>query len=182
VNLVWLLVALFAAIAGYPLLVLAHELGHALVALAYGRSAEATAGGGRQGARFTIGRLRVSIAAFARGGYCRYDSNGLTIRQRQIVLLGGPLASACVAIALAAGAYLTADTRSPVFWLLAAGAVVAAVQAVGAAWPRKRRSRDGSDGAQLHKLRSFEPHYVPPRREGDRAICRTGPFRDRSRP
>jgi membrane-associated protease RseP (regulator of RpoE activity) len=176
-----LLIALLAALVGYPLLVLAHELGHAIVAIAYGRSAEAAAGDGESGARFTVGRLTVSIEPFPRGGYCRYDSNGLTVRKRQAVLLGGPIASFCVALGLTAGAYLASDTHSPLFWVLAAGATVAAIQAGATAWPRKHGSRDGSDGAQLHRLRSFSPYYVPPRREGERSICRTGPARVRRR-
>jgi hypothetical protein len=171
-----LLIALGAAIAGYPLLVLAHEFGHALVVLAYGRSAEVATGDGKRGARFSVGRLTVSIALFERGGYCAYDSNGLTIRQRKRVLLGGPLASGLVSAALALAAYVIADTDSQLFLLLALGAGIAAIQAGHAAWPRKRnpgKSLERSDGAQLRRLRSFEPHYVPPTREGGRrAICK----------
>jgi hypothetical protein len=173
---VLILVALLAAVVGYPLLVLAHELGHALVVLAYGRSAEIAAGDGEHGVGFRAGRLTVSIAVLERGGYCAYDSNGLTIRRRKRVLLGGPIASVVVSAALALSAYLVADADSPLVGLLALGAGVAAIQAGHAAWPRKRnpgKSLERSDGAQLRRLRSFEPHYVPPTREGGRrAICK----------
>ena len=167
VTSLWLLAALFAVTIGYPLLVLVHELGHALVVLACGRSAEAAVGDSRRGMRIAIGRLGVSIGLFKLAGSCTYDSDGLTIRQRKNVVLGGPVASALAAAVLALAAYLVADPSGPLFWLLAAGAAVAAVHAADTAWPRRGRHSERSDGAQLRRLRSFEPHFVPPRRKGE---------------
>ena len=78
----------------HPVVVLWHELGHALPALAVSRQPVDLDVGRFQGRAVRLGRLRLRVALSASSGRTIYDASGLSRWTRAGVALGGPVASA----------------------------------------------------------------------------------------
>jgi hypothetical protein len=117
-----------------PLLVLGHELGHALpalclrtgpVAIVVGRSSPAVT--------FRTGRLSLSLSPFGAYGVCLAQDRSDTRARSLVWMLGGPVASIATALAAALAAE---SSEGPARAVLGAAALIAAVQAVTSLTPR----------------------------------------------
>jgi hypothetical protein len=133
-----------------PLCTLAHEFGHAVVAL---RSADGpvriSVGGRRWAARLRIGRIRISFSPCGLGGLCSYRGPELTRREHLRRTLAGPAANLILAVALLPP-LLSSDGVLHVA-LLTAVAVNAAM-ALGNLVPLPGRLAPVSDGRQMWSL------------------------------
>jgi len=80
-----------------PLLVLVHELGHALAVKARGLPLKALKAGDRSDLIVTIGAFRLELGRLVGdgdvGGYVMYDARRLTTRDALVIALGGPVAN-----------------------------------------------------------------------------------------
>ncbi len=85
----------------WPMLTLLHELGHALVALMFGRGpVQIRLGRAAPSRLMTIGRLQISSAMLPLGvGRCVWPG-GLTARAEAVALLMGPITSALLSVGL----------------------------------------------------------------------------------
>jgi Zn-dependent protease len=103
------LVLLVAGTIVVPLVVLIHEAGHAIAALAQRRPvAELTVGDDDPVVTMRVGQFRLHLGAITgRGdvaGFVRYDSLGVDARSTFVIALAGPLASLAGAVLTAASA------------------------------------------------------------------------------
>jgi hypothetical protein len=111
-------------LAGEPLLVLAHELGHATAGVwLTGRPVRVQIGDPPFRLRFAIGRIRVE---YAPGGYLAHcvldDSSVVTGRAFLLTALAGPAVNLALAAVLGGLALIPDDRSSIAFWLLALSA------------------------------------------------------------
>lgn len=106
-TLVDLLVLMAAGTILVPLVVLIHEAGHAIAALALRRDvAEMTVGDDDPVLTMRVGRVRLRLGAITgRGdaaGVVRYDATGTDARSTFVIALAGPMASLAGAVLTAA--------------------------------------------------------------------------------
>jgi hypothetical protein len=150
-----LLICLLSAVVLGPLCTLAHELGHALVAL---RCADGPVririGGARWATRLRLGRLRISFSPCGLGGRCSYRAPQQSRRQHIRGALAGPSVNLVVALALVPG--LIGSSGVGHIALLTAVAINVAM-AAGNVLPMRGRSsvagdRAASDGLQVWSL------------------------------
>jgi membrane-associated protease RseP (regulator of RpoE activity) len=142
-----------------PLIVIVHELGHAL-ATRWVAGRRSVVSVGRQPAmidhqtQWFWFRIHPMLdLAGQRLGYCLYDRKGLTLRQEREIILAGPLASFLLAFVGAAVAYLADDPKS-LAWMLGVGAFATAVIATFEDLiPRTAPGGQISDGEGLRRLR-----------------------------
>jgi hypothetical protein len=116
-----------------PLLVLAHELGHAAAAVhVTRRPARVQSGQPPHSWRFSIGRVQVDYSWRGYTGHCEFDrSVPITGWGLFLIAVAGPAANLVVAILLGCIAYLNPDAPSLVVWTLYLTAVASALLAVG---------------------------------------------------
>jgi len=160
-----------------PLLVVGHELGHALAVLRTGRRALVIVGHQPPLLKLQVGRLelrlhpQLAIPEFhpltdmskARGPYlgaCRYDPRGLTAGQLRSIMRGGPLADIVTGLVFAGLGFVVADTSSILFMLAASGFVVSFLQGLMNLRPIREDKRI-SDGAHMLSLKGLSDDAVP---------------------
>jgi hypothetical protein len=116
-----------------PLLVLAHELGHAAAAVhVTRRPARVQSGRPPHSWRFSIGRVQVDYSWRGFTGHCEFDrSVPITGWGLFLIAVAGPAANLLIAILLGGIAYLNPDAPSLVVWTLYLSAVTSLLLAVG---------------------------------------------------
>ena len=157
----WIEVAAPAAIvAGFlvePLLIFAHEFGHALAAVALTRRrVHIQMGEPPFAVRFAMGKISVDYAPGGYVAHCEFDPSTLTPRGLFVTSLAGPLASVMLGLGLAWSAVERQDHADVLFWILALAAGGSLLLGVANAipfrhlpgwWPGAMRLEEGpSDG------------------------------------
>lgn len=150
-----------------PLLVLVHELGHAVTPLRAGRRVYVSVGRQPSLLAFEVGGLTLSINPLLEpvpeqrgtedvGGFCEFNATGMTVAQCRATISAGPWAETLLAIALGLGAMAVGDVGSVAFWCLAIGSLAGLVHSAlnFAPW------RSQSDGWVLSQLRGHPASAV----------------------
>jgi hypothetical protein len=116
-----------------PVLVLAHELGHAAAAVhVTRRPARVQSGTPPHSWRFSIGRVQVDYSWRGYIGHCEFDrSVPITGWGLFLIAVAGPAANLLIAILLGGIAYLSPDASSLVLWTLFLSAAASLFLAVG---------------------------------------------------
>jgi hypothetical protein len=141
--LAWCLAILLAG----PIVLLVHELGHAVAALALTRGPVVVQTGRRALLTPRIGRLTLALGPGGlQAGACWHLAPD-TPRAEAAIAAAGPLASVLVAVA-AGTACLALTPPRPVTLALAALAVLGALDAIGNLWPALHPARRTVSGAQ----------------------------------
>jgi hypothetical protein len=140
--LAWCLAILLAG----PIVLLVHELGHALAALALTRGPVVVQTGRRAFVTPRIGRLTLALGPGGlQAGACWHLAPD-TRRAEAAIAAAGPLASLTTAC-VAAGAVLALGPPRPVMLALAAVAVLGTLDAIGNLWPALHPARRTVTGA-----------------------------------
>jgi hypothetical protein len=157
----WIEVAAPAGIvAGFliePLLICAHEFGHALAAVALTRRrVHIRMGEPPFAVRIAMGKISVDYAPGGYVAHCEFDPSTLTPRGLFVTSLAGPLASVMLGLGLAWSAVERQDHSDVLFWILALAAGGSLLLGVANAipfrhlpgwWPGAMRLEEGpSDG------------------------------------
>jgi hypothetical protein len=150
-----------------PLIVLTHELGHALAVIRAGKRPIVQVG--VQPARISCRlrrlelhfnpRMRLEDRNPAFLGSCRYDRSGLTVAQLRRIHAAGPRASVATGVVFAVLAYLLTEADPFVYWSVAGAAFLAFAVAMLNLLP-SYGGRFTSDGANIAKLRGLDPATV----------------------
>ena len=160
-----------------PLLLVIHELGHAVAVLRANGVALIEVGRQPPLLRLRTRRLEVRVhpqlhwpgreQRFGPGawGVCRFDPRGLSVGQLRAIVNGGPLAEAAVGFGFALIAYAVSDPTNVAFWIAALGFVGAIVESIINLTPGELR-----DGTHLKALEGWgeELVVVPPSTEDPR--------------
>ncbi len=114
-----------AAFFGLPLVTLAHEFGHAGVAMSFTSGpVEVYVGRTDCALRFRAGRLRMSLSPIGAGGLCRSSGRGVSREQALVRVLAGPGVNVALAlIAWLVGGAATGSLRAVLFTLAAISAL-----------------------------------------------------------
>ena len=166
-------VAIAALIAGFviePLLVFAHELGHALAARAVGvKVARIRVGSGATVAHFRFAGFDVAWSRHPYSGECELGGNGVDRRAMAILAAAGPLTSLALGVALGMLATMVQGGPSFLHYTVVLAAASSALHlGIWNAIPL----RDGpSDGYLVFQALSARPIDVtPPRAESERTM------------
>jgi hypothetical protein len=160
-----------------PILVLIHELGHAIAVVRTGRRPVVVVGETPPLISLRLRRLdlrlnpRLPLSHFHPGtprgslpktyvGICRYDPVGLTVRQLRSIFSAGPHTSILAGLFFGALALL-APIGSFLFWTAALTALEALIEGFGNLAPRQHEGRLFSDGAKMMRLQRLEADFVP---------------------
>lgn len=157
-----LLIGVFVYLIAGPVLTLAHELGHALPLALAKHPATVHVGNPEKSARlsFSLGKVDVRLR-YSPGfsGLCRYDEppSGFSAEGSLLVALGGPAASALVALISGLAAYLSPSL--PGWALLSAVSVAAFLQVffalIPVRYPKWLGTAGGSPSDGLRALRAM---------------------------
>ena len=162
-----------------PLLVLIHELGHAVAAIHAGRRPTVRIGVApplisRRFHSFDLHLNRLPLDYFyprtprkevpkTPMGVCQFDPTGLTVGQIRTFLSAGPHASILAGLAVGLAAWLLTP-GSFAFWLAASTSGLSLYMGFGNLIPRRREGRFFTDGAKMWRLRHVDADAVVPRR------------------
>ena len=140
--LAWCLALVVAA----PLVMLVHELGHAVAALLLTRDRVVVQTGRRSFVTVRLGRLTLALGpAGLQAGACWHMAPD-SPRAEAAIAAAGPLASVASASIAATACLLLAPTRA-ITLVLAALAVLALLDAIGNLWPALHPARRTATGA-----------------------------------